>query len=317
MPETVPDRLFEIEQQYHHLRQIGAYAEALELVSANAHLFPAHEQGVIYLQRASMACRLKDRQLAIGLLQEWLEAGHWYGQLADEPDFLSLRDFPEFARILSVCTQRREQAIANAVPVIEVWEPQGVPKPWPVLIALHGAQSNIQEFAPHWLAAAQQGWLVALPQSSEPFGTGTYSWNDWDWARQELQKHFEALDRKYAIDHQRVVLAGFSQGGGFAAWLALTGAISASGLLLVGPFLEDADAVTAWMKDKSPNGIKAYLVAGAKDVYCLEIARRLAEIFPQHGIPVQLDEYADLDHSFPVDFEARLPLALEYLGARS
>jgi predicted esterase len=247
------------------------------------------------------------------LLQEAIEAGHWYNDLLDDPDLLILHNVPEFERIVSICSERREQAIAQAAQVIQIITPQRGLEPYPLLFTLHGAQSNIDEFAPHWLTAAEQGWMLALPQSSQAYGPGSFSWNDWDWARQELQKHFEAICIQYPIDRNRVVLAGFSQGGGLAAWLGLTEAISACGLLLVGPFLENADSTLAWIKDRHTPGIKAYLVAGQRDIYCLGIARKLAKILPQHNIPTKLDEYPDSEHSFPIDFEQRLPEALKFL----
>ena len=118
---------------------------------------------------------------------------------------------------------------------------------------------------------------------------------------------------EYPIDPQRVVLAGFSQGGGLAAWLALSSTIKVRGLILVGPFLPDVKDLIPLMEAHPPQGLRAFLVAGQRDQYCLGVAQRLATLLPQHGIVCELDVYPDLEHNFPSEFESKLPYALEYV----
>jgi predicted esterase len=306
-------KLEEVEQQFDHLVEVGAYGEALELVTREAHLFPDYSQKVVYSWRMTMACRLNNKALALQLLKEAVEAGHWYSGLRDNPDFQLLHGVPEFEQWVEICAQRRLQAMANAVPVLKTLQPDPQFAPYPLLLALHGAQSNVESFASHWSAAVLQGWFVGLPQSSQAFGPGTFSWNDWEWAMQEVQKHYATLCKEYPIDPQRVVLAGFSQGGGLAAWLALSSTIKVCGLILVGPFLTDVKDLIPLMEAHPPQGLRAFLVAGQRDQYCLGVAQRLATLLPQHGIVCELDVYPDLEHSFPPEFESRLPYALEYV----
>jgi hypothetical protein len=71
-------RAQEIEQQFHHLVQAGAYAEALDLITREAHSFSEHAQKVVYYWRMTMACRLNDRDVALHLLKEAVQAGYWY-----------------------------------------------------------------------------------------------------------------------------------------------------------------------------------------------------------------------------------------------
>ena len=306
-------KLEQVEQQFDHLVQAGSYAEALELVTREAHLFPDYAQKVVYSWRMTMACRLNNKALALQLLKEAIAAGHWYSDLRDNPDFQLLHGEPEFERLAEICAERRAQARATAVPVLKTLQPDHQFAPYPLLLALHGAHSNVESFASHWSAAVSHGWLVGLPQSSQAFGPGTFSWNDWEGAIQEVQKQYATLCTEYPIDPQRVVLAGFSQGGGLAAWLALSGMIKARGLILVGPFLPKVEDLIPLMEAHHPQGLRAFLVAGQRDQYCLGVAQRLATLLPQHGIVCKLDVYPDLEHNFPLEFESRLPYALEYV----
>ncbi len=302
-------RLEEIEQEFHRLSQEGAYAVALDLATREAHLFPDYAQQVVYMWRITTACRLHNSALALQLLTEAVAAGHWYSGLRDDPDLQLLHGLPEFEPLVETCEQRRASAIANAVPVLKTLQPP----PYPLLLALHGAQSNVESFASHWSAAVSHGWFVGLPQSSQAYGPGAYSWNDWDWAAREVQEHYATLCAEYPVDPERAVLAGFSQGGGLAAHLALSGAIKVRGLILVGPFLSNVESLIPLLEARHARQLMAFIVGSQKDEYCCRIAQQLATLLPQYDIPCALEIYPDLEHSFPLAFESRLPYALNLM----
>jgi predicted esterase len=304
---------FEVEQQFDTLVQAGAYAEALDLITHEAHIFPHHAQKVVYSWRMMLACRLNKPALALQLLEEAMQAGFWYSDLRTDSDYQVLYGMPEFERLADICQEQRARAMAQAVPVVKLLMPQSQQPPYALLLALHGGNSEVESFAAHWSAAVSHGWLVALPQSSQPFEPGKFTWNDWDWSQQEVRERHAALCREYPIDPERVVMAGFSQGGGLATWLVLGGAIQARGLILVGPFLQDPNNLIPVLEKREPDGLRVYLVAGQRDMYCHGIAQQLAKLLPKYGIACKLDDYPDLEHSFPVDFEKKLPEALDFV----
>jgi len=308
-------RAQEVEQQFHHLAQSGDYAEALDLVTGEANAFPEHAQKVVYAWRMTMACRLNEKDLALRVLKEAVQAGYWYDGLETDPDFQLLYEEVEFEHLAKVCTERRAQAMANAVPVVKTLQPDPKFSPYPLLLALHGSNSNVETEVKHWDAAVQHDWFVALPQSSQIFAPGTYTWNDWEWAQQEVCERYAALCKEYPIDLERVVLAGFSLGGGLALWLVLSGAVKAQGLILVGPFLQDITKLVPFLEKHGPYGLRVYLVAGQRDRYCHGIAQQLATLLPRYGIVCELDYYPDLEHSFPIDFKKKLPEALNFVSS--
>lgn len=301
----------EVEQRFHQLVQSGDYAEALDLVTLEAHVFPEHAQKVVYAWRFTMACRLENKSLALKILNEAIDAGYWYGDLETDTDYLLLKGDVEFEKIVNTCMERRAQAIADAVPVMKVSQPESKKAPVPLLVALHGSNGNIE--VNHWESAVAKGWLVAQPQSSQVFAPGTFTWNDWDWAQQEVCERYSTLCKENPIDPKRIVLAGFSLGAGLAAWLAFSGKIKVQGLILVNPFLQDLTAIIPFLENNNLSGLRVYLVAGQRDQYCLGIAQQLNTILPKYGISCYLDEYPDLDHSFPIDFEQKLPQALKFV----
>lgn len=158
------------------------------------------------------------------------------------------------------------------------------------------------------------GWFLGLPQSSQLYAPGTYTWNDWDWALQEVPKRYEAICTEHPIDTERVVLAGFSQGGGLAAWLGLSRLILVRGLILVGPFMANPDHLLPILEKNGPYDLRAYIVAGARDRYCYGMAQQLAKILPNYGIAYKLDVYPNQEHQFPLDFERKLHEALDFVA---
>jgi predicted esterase len=303
----------EVEQQFDHLFQTGAYSEALDLVTREAHIFPESAQKVVYSWRMNCACLLKDRELALRLLGEAVQAGYWYNGLKENEDFALLHGDPEFERLADICMERRAQAIANAVPVINTLKPERPSPPYPLLLALHGGGATAD--VDHWIASVSHGWFLGLPQSSQVYSPGVYTWNDWDWALQEVPQRYAEICAEHPIDTGRVVLAGFSQGGGLAAWLGLSRVVPVRGLILVGPFLANVDHLLPILEKNRPYDLRAYIVAGARDRYCYGIAQQLMKLLPDYGIACKLDVYADLEHCFPLDFEHKLPEALDFVMA--
>jgi predicted esterase len=310
---NTPSREYEVEQQFHHLVQSGAYTEALDLITQEAYVFSGPAQKVVYYWRMMLACRLKKKDLALHLLKEAVQAGYWYAELMNDPDLQLLHGEAEFTYFAKMGMARRAQAIANAIPVVKILQPDRKLSPYPLLLALHGSNANVEVQVKHWESAVQHGWLIALPQSSQIFGPGTYTWNDWEWAQQEVCERYETLCKEYPIDPERVVVAGFSQGGGLALWLVLSGAIKAQGLILVGPFLDDLPQIIPFLEKHDSSGLRVYLVAGQRDRYCRGIVQQLMTLLPKYGILCTLDDYPDLEHSFPIDFEKKLPEALSFV----
>lgn len=150
-------RAQEVEQLFHHLVQSGAYAEALDLVTREANVFSGHAQKVVYYWRMAMACRIKEKELAVGLLKEAVQAGYWYAGLETDPDFQLLYTEAEFQHLAKAGRDLRAQAMANATPVVKTLHPDPGYSPYPLLLALHGSNANVETQIKYWSSAVSQG----------------------------------------------------------------------------------------------------------------------------------------------------------------
>jgi predicted esterase len=305
----------EFEQEYFRLYSEGAHAQAYELVTREAGRFPEWAQGSYYNWRMCAACLIGDSALALQLFAEALATGHWYDEagLREDADLASLQGLPEFDRLVELSLRRRAEALAQAKPMLRTFKPEGQLQPYPLLLALHGNISNLEESAHYWRQATAQGWLVAAPQSSQVMGRGTYGWNDRGWAVREIEQHMNALHAQYPIDSERIVVAGFSMGGGLATWLALSQVVPARGWIGVNAFLPDVEGALPLVDLARRQRLRAYLIASQRDAACYAIARRLAAILPPRGIQCELELHPDLGHNFPPEFEHSLIKGLDFI----
>src|SRR3972149_7038557 len=109
----------------------------------------------------------------------------------------------------------RDSNRAEICLVVRRYQPELQLPSYPLLLALQGANATAE--AEHWMASVSHGWFLGLPQSSEVYSPGVYTWNDWDWALQEGPQRYATICAENPIDIGRVVLAGFFIGGGVGA----------------------------------------------------------------------------------------------------
>src|SRR5581483_7465908 len=102
-----------------------------------------------------------------------------------------------------------------------------------LMLTLHGNAGNAQEFASRYRWFTTQGWLLAVPQSSQVIAPNQYVWDEREKVIHEIQTHFATLASKYPLDPLHTLLGGFSKGGGMAVYLALSGIIKARGFIVM------------------------------------------------------------------------------------
>jgi predicted esterase len=294
----------------------GRHAEALALVERNSPCFPDRWGDTLYW-RGCLTALTGDRAGALRLLEEAVERGHWWseGALRGDPDLSSLQGQGRFEALVEVCRQRHAQAEVGAWAELRVLRPRTDP-PWPLVIALHGAGGNAEEFGERWQPAVAAGWLVGIPQSSRMVAPGRFGWGDHDRAVQEIREHFQALIREHPIDRDRVIVAGFSQGGATAIGMALSGSLPVRGFLGIACAARDLNEIRAVVSDTRTLAIRGYLVVGDRD-YVFDRARRLSEVLTDAGLAVRLEVRPGLGHEIPRDFDRSLLAGLEFvLGDR-
>jgi len=311
----------ELQSRLRQLYREADYLAALELASAGIGRFPDHVMLLSYWQ-ITMTARLGDNTRSIRLLREVLKDGGWYGEalLRNSPSLQPLQGNEEFESLVLLNREQQELDQKQIYPLLTLrtkgqCQPSG--SPCPLLIALHANASTAQASIPFWRPAASAGWLVAVPQSSQPMWKDAYIWDDRDFAMQEITRHFSALSKKYTIDPTRVVLAGHSMGGEMAIWLALSTALPTRGFMVIGPAGPFLDALENWqplIEANQGTGMRGYIAVGREDnTIPLNNIRKIVGQLNKAGIACQLEEIPDVGHQYSVEYEASLLRGLKYI----
>lgn len=293
--------------------QSSEYVEALALATQEADRFPEHALH-LYYWRTCAASRIGQTQTALGLFEDMLATGLWFGEslLRHSPSYQPLQGLPEFERLVDAF---REQAEGDHPDSVTELPDGAAPQPWPTLLALQQNSGTAQDAAGYWRSVVSQGWLLTLPQSSQARWAGSYMWDDQDIARHDVREHFAAVRKQHPIDMDCVIVAGHSMGGQVAIRLVLSGAIKARGFIAVGPWLPDLNEFRTLIEARRGGALRGYIIFGKKDdsiphdsIYLL------AEMLKSHDVPCVVEAHPDAGHEFPPDFEHRLNKALQFVA---
>lgn len=297
------------------------YAEGLALAEQQMEKFP-EKRALINYWRICLAARLGDIRQANQILEETLAGGVWYAEeiLRESPSLQGLQGVADFERLVTISRQMREADPNTTLPVLAVHAEGQCGKgddPCPLLLFLHANDDTARANLPHWQSAAQEGWLVVMPQSQRAMWADAYAWFDHESAAAQIEAQFAKLVRRYNIDAARLVVAGFSMGGEVALWLALSGRVKARGFILLGPGGPLSDQPDGWAKlieSYEGEGLRGTIMMGTADeTIPQESVRELARLLNAHGVACQLEEIPDLGHEYPADFEARLRGTLDFI----
>lgn len=288
------------------------YTEALEYVIREGARFPA-EQPQFRLFQAAMAALSGQVEQAIQFLQTGLDEGMWYmeRQLRG-PELAACQGHLAFERLVTISVERHEAAQAKAQPLCLVAKPKPMPSPVPLLLVLHGNRSNGAETQTQWHGATQEGYLMAVAQSTQLEGPDMFVWNDEARTTREVTAHFADLRAAHPVDENHVILGGFSMGGGEAIRLVVTGLIPARGFVVVTPYFRDLAALKGEIARVKPGSFRGYIITGDKD-FSYQAARETAEAFKAAGIFCELEEHPGLGHTLPKEFDRSLKRALEFV----
>lgn len=307
----------QIQQHYHN----EEYAAALELATRVAAGFP-EQAPFFYYWRICMAARLGQPQQSCQILAQAQQQGIWYSEvlLRRSSSLKELQGLSEFERLVAQNRQLQANDESRLFPLIAL-HGQGActahDLPCPLLIGLHGNRATAQAAVNFWRPAASAGWLVAIPQSSQSVWKGAYVWDDLEVTRNEIQRHVAALQRQYAVDLARTVLAGHSMGGEAAAWLALTSAVQSAGFVLLapgGPLTDEPESWAPLIAAAQAHGLRGYVIAGDQDdQISLGDIEAFVDLLNNGGVPCDLEILPAASHDFSPDYEAALLRGLDFV----
>ncbi|MGH2493549.1 MAG: alpha/beta hydrolase [Ktedonobacteraceae bacterium] len=292
-------------QQLMKLYDAKEYAQALEQIERERTNFPENTWEIAYW-RLCINALLEQPAAALQIFQEALDRGIWFSpdRLVQEPDLISLRPLPEFQKMAEICRQRFVATRSAVQPELLVLQPAKQVAALPLLIALHGNAENASVTLEYWKGITTQGWLLAVPQSSQIYDQNSFVWDDREVGISEIRAHLASLSREQTLDQNRVVLGGFSMGGGQAVWMALNQSVKTCGFVVLAPYLTPAEleALPAILESQKLTSLRGSILVGEEDIQCLEVSRKVVEIMHAYNLPCELEVQPGPDHDYPPNF---------------
>ncbi|MBI5840649.1 MAG: hypothetical protein HZB19_11160 [Chloroflexi bacterium] len=288
----------------------GKYVDALHLVELNADRFPEQSARTTFWKMCllSLCGRADD---VISVFQQGLDSGLWWAedQFGDS-DLDAVCDLPEFKRLMAESDQKCLEMQKHIQPDRALLVPDDTSRALPLLIALHGRNGHKDYNLERWDVARQRGWLVLSPQSMQALFPGSYSWDDNDRGLADILFHFEEIAKTYDIDRSRIVVGGFSQGGGLSAYTALSGKVGARGFIGVAAYIFRPASLAPLAREA--RSVRGYFITGEKD-NSLDTIREIQGVLKENWIQFAEEVYPDLGHEFPSDFEKLFDQAIGFI----
>jgi len=289
----------------------GKYTEALEIVEQNSHLFPNQVARITFWKMCLLSlCNRPDELVTV--FKQGLDSGLWWQtEIFTDPDLTAVRDLPEFQRLTAISQEKYEEARAQIKRDYALLMPappsSGL---YPLLITLHGRNGNKDVDLQQWEVARQRGWLVLSCQSTQPVFQGAYHWDNPATSLADLLFYYEQVLQQYQIDPQRIIIAGFSQGGGTAIHAALSGKIPVRGFLAIASWWADPRSLVSQRDDAKH--VRGYFITGEKD-HTFDTAKEIQKVLKENQIQFEEELHPDLAHEFPSAFERSFDKATGFI----
>lgn len=243
-----------------------------------------------------------------------IENGFWYGSeyLISDDDLKPLHKFEEFHRMVQLCKEREELAKKSEQADVKYKYSKQNEN---LLITLHGDQENIQIIEPYWNSVMEQGFMLALPQSSQIQFSDGYVWDNIERGREELKGHYNKI--KVNKTFGNIIIGGFSAGARVALHSMLQGEIEVNGFIFVAPWLpemEEWEEMIGILHDKS---IKGYIICVDQDEDCFEGTQQFVTLLKDKNIEHKYKVVPNLNHDYPHNFDELLKEAIEYIGSKN
>ena len=309
-----PASFNELNAEVERLRDVGDRSGALELLTRSESLFPA-QAALTLMLRVELLAMMGRASDALAALRGGLDRGYRYrGRWLRHERFAALTSQPDFGVLVERSDAQYERAQAVARPDLSILVPLERPVRYErVLIALHGNNRTMEDTVPSWQSVVREGWVLAVPQSSE-IGTtpGFFIWNDRERAGRDIETHVQTLSARLSVDPSRFVLGGFSMGARLALELGLSSRSPARKLLAIAAWLPDFETLADLLEASVIHENRVYVVVGRHDASGYEGSVRLVDHLRTLGAHAEI-EIHEGGHEEPGDMPATLRRALRFL----
>jgi predicted esterase len=274
----------------------GDYTAALR-AAREGHEQLAGERVRTWYWQACLLSLLGDSEGAVAALEAGLEEGAWFNpdMLDLDPDLQAARSLPGLLPIRRECEERRSRRRSESRPECLVLAPSSALWDQQTLLVLHRRGDSARNFADRWGALVDEGWTLVVPQSSQPWDSAGWCWDDVDHAHREVRAQLEDCRTRRGLDLSRLVIAGASQGAPLAAETAQEAGLPWLCVIPSFPSGYDTARLAA-----VPRHTRGAFITGEKDPSSSH-TRRIVEALQAAGASITTRTMEGVGHELPHD----------------
>lgn len=263
-------------------------------------------QGVInepqlYNYKYSLVAANGDCKSALEIMKEAIvEKEYWYSYeyLMEDEDLQELRDEPDFEPLANICELREKKAKLTTLPMLKIIKStDGESKK--SFMVLHADQENADMTKEYWESVTDNGFDLALAQSSQIQLSQGYVWSDVREGANDLVMLNELLKRE--LGERKVILGGFSEGCSVIISAVANQLVNIDTIVLVSPWICNIDEVE--MNIENFRNKKIYVVCGSEDDDCISSTHEFLNELEKAGIESTFIEIEGLGHEYANDFD--------------
>lgn len=272
-------------------------------------------------QLAGCYARLGDKARAFEALEAAIRFGWDDSQRIEQSeDLKDLRSEPRFSELVKAAAACEQETL-----VMHIGPSVNRKLSAPLIVLLQGLGCGPRSDVPYWKEAADRlGAIVVAPRAVTRIGPMFYGWHrlgakdstvrdyfDLAAAGKRIDDAIERAKQQCAIDDRRMILAGFSQGGGVALHMLGDRPDQFCGAVAVGSLYQPPGA-NYWRSVKDKRKVRVAMIVG-----------RLDRLFPRNetaaeqlraaGLELQYGALDKIGHEYPADYSQRFDRALGFV----
>jgi len=292
--------------------------EAAEILEGHLGKFPDHLEANAF-NLAFMCVRLGRHEKCLEVLGYALDREVWFSTFALEGEMWApLRDLDGFDEILARNESFRLAAQAIAKPDLVVVTPEEytTQKEYPLFIALHGGDGNMNDFKNVWKSdLLREQFIVAYVQSSQVVSMSGFSWEDHEMARRDIADAYRKIKDEYSVDTSEVLIGGFSSGGFASLDIVLSNTLPVAGFVALCPAKPDTLLTAENLRGVRDRGVRGTILTTEMDGRLLD-QKEMVEMFKAAGLQYQFVVTPDVGHWIPDDIGIRIDQGVAHIRSR-
>lgn len=296
------------------LYNAGKYDEVAKLVEENYDRFPDKATSMSF--NMALVCKhLEEYDKGIEYLLMAHEREHWFSIYAFQGDFWAPYQEKEgFDAFLARNLEMKDEAQKKAKPKLEVVLPEELEegRTYPLFIALHGGGENIEIFKPRWKSGVMESeFIIAYVQSSQVSSMDGYSWENQETTKKELEEAYDRICAEYQVDHDEIIIGGFSSGGYASLVATFFEAVPVKGFVILCPPMPD-NITEAEVMEARKRGVRGTIITTELDTRVPD-QRAMADLFRETGLQYQFILTPNIGHWYPEDLPEIIDRAIAHI----